>query len=86
MPETITPVNKKVVIAPSTALGIDSMMAANLAITPSRNSQQQHATPARRDAQRDSEITPLFCAYVVTGVNVASAPQNEFNPSANVAP
>lgn len=85
-PDTTTPVKRNVVMAPRTQLGMERMMAANLAMTPRINNQKQHAMPARRDAHRESEMTPLFCAYVVTGVKVAREPQKEFKPSANTAP
>jgi hypothetical protein len=86
IPETTTLVKRKVVIPPKTQFGIERIIAANLEKIPNTNSHIQHANPARRDAQREREITPLFWAYVVTGVIVPSAARKVFNPSANIAP
>lgn len=86
IPEATTLVNRKVVIPPRTQSGMVRMIAENLAMTPKMKSHAQQAKPARRDAHRERDMTPLFCAYVVTGTIVASAAQKELRPSARMAP
>lgn len=57
-PETITEVNRKVVMPPMTEGGSTVIAAPNFEQTPARNRMKQAAYPARREAQPLSAITP----------------------------
>jgi hypothetical protein len=72
IPETATAQKRKVVIPPSTALGIATSAAANLEKIPMMSKKKQQAYPAFLFAQRVRAMTPLFCANVLMGVIVNS--------------
>lgn len=65
IPDTVTEANRKVVIPPKTAEGMEVSAAANFENTPIIIRKKQAAYPALRLAQRVRAITPLFWANAI---------------------
>lgn len=86
IPETVTDVNRNVVIPPRTDDGIDTIAAANFAKMPMMIRKKQAANPALRLAHLVKLMTPLFCANTDIGVIVHRPAMQPESPSARIPP
>mmetsp|Transcript_15351 Transcript_15351/g.31689 ORF Transcript_15351/g.31689 Transcript_15351/m.31689 type:complete len:224 (+) Transcript_15351:257-928(+) len=85
IPLTKTLANKKIVIPPKTASGIEVIIPAILPKTPKKMSQHPQAYPARRLAHLVKAMTPLFWEKVVLGM-VVKKPDNKLLMASDVKP
>jgi hypothetical protein len=86
IPEIATEANRKVVMPPRTADGMDVNAAANFENKPMTIRKKHAAYPALRFAHRVRAMTPLFWAKVDIGVMVQRPASMPLMPSAKIPP